>query len=99
MTSQHRPTELLKILKEELPLCFKKGNDKIPLMQGIHHEVIEYYKNDTRFNSTAIRHAIRFSVSSNTYLKIWCQAHPELTLMVNALGLSLNRKPSLQKSY
>ncbi len=86
MTSQHKPTEILKIFKEELPECFKKGNEKIPLMQGIHHEVIAHYKNDLRFDNAAIRHAIRFYVSSTVYLRKVVEGTPRINFKGKPIG-------------
>jgi ProP effector len=60
--------EVLKILKNELSACFKRGNEKLPLAIGIHESVITHYANDKRFDPRTLIKAIMFYCKGTKYL-------------------------------
>ncbi len=62
-------TQILKVLKNELPLCFKKGAQKLPLAFNIHQVILYHYAMDTRFDQKGLKQAIGFYTQSTHYLK------------------------------
>lgn len=69
MKSKFTSTQTLKLLKNELPLCFKTGTEKLPLALNIHEDILHYYANDPRFDEKILKKAIGFYTQSTNYLK------------------------------
>ncbi len=83
---------VLKILKNEFPLCFKKGTKKLPLALNIHKKLIQHYKNDLRFDKQTLEEAIRFYTHSIKYLKIVKENTPRISLKGNEESLVTKRE-------
>ncbi len=69
MKNKLTANQTLKLLKNELPLCFKKGAGKSPLALNIHEEILQHYANDIRFDEKILKQAIQFYTQSTNYLK------------------------------
>ncbi len=67
MLPYKKAIDALDVLKIELPLCFKRGKEKLSIAVGIHHNVLTYYANDTRFSKTNLRKAINLYTSGTIY--------------------------------
>jgi len=80
------PNEILEILRQDFPPCFKKNAVKIPLSVGIHKEVFEHYKNDARLSKRAIRFALRSYTSRYSYLKILTVGNQRINLKGKVAG-------------
>ena len=78
--------EVLQILKTDLPACFKKGTQKIPLVKGIHEQIISYYNNDKKFYSHIIYLAVGYYVTSTKYLKTLVSGTPRIDINGNFSG-------------
>ncbi len=61
--------DVLEVLKDELPTCFRRGKEKRPLAHGVHESVIRYYAADSRFNQEVLKKAIELYVNGTKYLK------------------------------
>jgi len=99
----------LEVLKNELPLCFKHGKEKLPIAVGIHHDVLAYYASDKRFSKTNLRKAINLYTSGTIYLKKIVEGAVRINLVgqettrvtkeeaQNAKALLLDKKIRAQK--
>ncbi|MBS0287993.1 MAG: ProQ/FinO family protein [Proteobacteria bacterium] len=68
-TSFYFHDTVLEILKQELPLCFKRAGFKQPLKIDIHKDVLNYYRQDERFTPRTLSKAIGFYTKGKAYLK------------------------------
>ncbi len=69
MKNKLTANQTLKLLKNELPLCFKKGAKKLPLSLNIHQEILQHYGKDKRIDEKVLKKAIQFYTQSTNYLK------------------------------
>ncbi len=74
--------EALEVLKNELPLAFRRGEDKLPLKRKIRDDVINHYKDDKRFKPHIFKGAIGIYVNGRKYLK----AHTEGAARIDLNG-------------
>ena len=87
--------EVLEILKKELPQCFKRGHDKLPLALGIHKELIKHYSQDPRFSNLMLRRAFYYYCHGEAYLK----NIKEGMLRINLKGEKVSKVTVLEQSY
>jgi ProP effector len=73
--------EALNAFKNDLPLCFKRGKEKLPIAIGIHHDVLAHYANDTRFSKTNLREALSLYTFATEYLKKIREGAPRINLL------------------
>jgi ProP effector len=72
--------EVMEILKNELPKCFRRGNAKLPLAIGIHESVLAHFKNDGRFDADTLKKAIRLYVKGTKYLTSIIEGTPRIDI-------------------
>jgi sRNA-binding protein len=73
--------EALDALKNDLPRCFKRGNEKQPIAIGIHQDVLKHYANDARFSNITLKKAIQLYTFATVYLKKVKAGVPRINLL------------------
>lgn len=81
-----RPKKIKAILKMEFPNCFKSGMEKLPLMIGIHEQLLDHYKDDPRFNPKQIQNGLCSYTSSPKYLSKIIEGASRIDLKGNSIG-------------
>lgn len=75
------------LLIQELPQCFKKGDQKQPLCIGIHIQVHSHYKDDDRFEPKALQDGLNRYFNGIKYLKKIIEGVPRIDIHGQQVGI------------
>ncbi len=75
------------VLIQELPNCFKKGDQKLPLCLGIHIQVHTHYKDETRFEPKLIQKGLNKYCSGTNYLSKIIEGVPRIDIHGKSVGI------------
>ncbi len=87
--------EVLEILKKELPQCFKRGDEKLPLAVGILESVLKHFENDMRFDSLTLKKAIALYCKGTKYLSAVIEGAPRIDMN----GKTVSRVEKIEEEY
>ena len=82
----NRP-RMKELLIQELPNCFKKGEQKQPLCIGIHLQVHSHYKDDARFEPKTLQTGINKYCCGEKYLKTIIEGASRIDIDGHPVGI------------
>jgi len=86
MSKIENPVDVLEILKTELPKCFRRGDEKLPLAIGIHASVLKHFESDERFDAKTLKKAIGLYCIGGEYINSIAEGAPRIDIKGNPVS-------------
>src|SRR5262245_4170708 len=78
--------DVLEILKTELPECFRRGDQKLPLAIGILESVLKHFENDERFDVMTLKKAVGLYCNGGQYISSLVEGAPRIDINGNVVS-------------